>query len=397
METLKIIDNIFSEYSEQWSKEIREMREMLLANLVMVAQIPAKFFQEQRRAAFVLDRFIECGLSDPHIDDIGNVVATIPGKNPHRKVLVSAHMDTLFDASIDHNVTITTNRAEGTGIADNAMGLTTLLTLPDLLRKLDLKFDSDIILIATTASKERGDLLGIRHYMEKHHEDIDYNINLEGISLGQVDHSSLSRIRCDISCEMDANKESSWRSIGQNSAIMMLSDVLDSLFSIPLPRKPKTVMNIGKISGGKSYSRICEQAFLSLEVRSEDDDITNKVIEDVKDNCRDISAKYGLEIKLDFFSRHHAAGIRYSHPIVKSIASILKKLNVQLKVGLSNSEIAVPLKYGIPAVTIGITTGSEDRDGNAKSYVDLEPISDGIMQLLMLIKTIDTGHCDDER
>jgi metal-dependent amidase/aminoacylase/carboxypeptidase family protein len=197
---------------------------------------------------------------------------------------------------------------------------------------------------------------------------------------------------------MDANKDSSWRSLGQNSAIMMLSDVLDSLFSIPLPRKPKTVMNIGKISGGKSYSRICEQAFCSLEVRSENDEITDKVIEDIKDNCRDISAKYGLEVSLDFFSRHNAAGIRYSHPMVKSISSILNSLGVKLKVGLSNSEIAVPLKYGIPAVTIGITTGSEDRDGsNAKSYVDLEPIPKGIVQLLMLIQTIDLGHCDDER
>jgi tripeptide aminopeptidase len=174
--------------------------------------------------------------------------------------------------------------------------------------------------------------------------------------------------------------------------------VLDSLYSIPLPRKPKTVMNIGKVSGGKSYSRICEQAFLSLEVRSENDEITDKVIEDIKDNCRDIGAKYGLDVDLDFFSRHNAAGIRYSHPMVKSISAILKRLNVKLKVGLSNSEIAVPLKYGIPSVTIGITTGSEDRDGlNGKSYVDLEPISTGVLQLLMLITNIDLGHCDDER
>ena len=395
---MHVIDDIFLKYSDTWAKGIREMREMLLANLVMVSQIPAKFFHEQRRAAFILDRYIECGLSDPHIDEIGNVIGVIPGKTPVRKMLISAHMDTLFDASIDHNVMITTNRAEGTGIADNAMGVTMLVTLPDLLKKLNLSFDMDIILIATAASKERGDLSGIRHYMERHHESIDYNINLEGISLGQVDHFSLSRIRCDISCEMDSNKSSSWRSIGQNSAIMMLSDVLDSLFSIPLPRKPKTVMNIGKISGGKSYSRTCEQAFLSLEVRSEDDEITDKVIEEIKDNCRDIGAKYGLEVEMDFFSRHNAAGIRYSHPMVKSISAILKQLNVKLKVGLSNSEIAVPLKYGIPALTIGLTTGSEDRDGlNAKSYIDLEPIPTGILQLLMLIMNIDLGHCDDER
>ena len=143
---MKVIEDMFSKYAAEWTNKIGEMREMILANLVMVSQIPAKFFNEQRRAAFILDRYIEGGLSDPHIDDIGNVIGTIPGRDSNRKILISAHMDTLFDASIDHNMSITTHRAEGTGIADNAMGVTVLITLPDLLQKLNLQFESDIIL-----------------------------------------------------------------------------------------------------------------------------------------------------------------------------------------------------------------------------------------------------------
>jgi acetylornithine deacetylase/succinyl-diaminopimelate desuccinylase-like protein len=392
------VERIFAEKAEAWSSSILELREMILANLVMTSQIPAKAFEEERRAAFVLDRLIECGASDPYIDDMGNVIGVIPGKNSEKKVLLTAHMDSVFDDNSDHNVSITTDRAEGIGIADNALGLTVLITLPDILKQLDLTFDCDIVLVATAASKEKGDLAGIRHYMDRHHEKIDFNINLEGITLGQVDHNALSRVRCDITCSMNANTaNSSWRAIGQNSAILMLSDVLDSLLSIPLPNKPKTVMNIGKIGGGKTYSRICEKASLSLEVRSEDDSITDQVIEDIKDNCRDVGSKYGVELGLNFFSRHHAAGIKHSHPMVKTISSILKQLEVQLKVGLSNSEIAVPLHHGIPSVTIGISTGAEDREGLFKSFVDIDPIPKGIIQLLILIQNIDEGHCDEQR
>jgi tripeptide aminopeptidase len=393
---MDVVEKIFLTHGKAWQEGVLHLREMLLANLVMVAQIPARSFQEGQRAAFVLDRFIECDLRDPHMDEIGNVVGYIPGKSSKGRILISAHLDSIFPENADHNVTISTDRAEGTGIADNAMGLTAMITLPDILKHLNIQFEHDLVFIATVASKEKGDLAGIRHYMEMNHTNIKYNINIEGITLGQVDHSSLSRVRCDISCNMDASTTSSWRSVGQNSAIMMLSDVLDSMYSIPLPRKPKTVMNIGKISGGNSYSRICEHASLSLEVRSEDDLITEKVIEDIKDNCRDISAKYGLEVKYHFFSRHFAAGLRYSHPMVRSICAILKKLDITLTVGLSNSEIAIPLRFGIPSITIGITTGAEDREGQAKSYVDLAPISTGVMQLLAFIQTIDQGSCDEE-
>ena len=392
MDTIK---NLISDHSKNWNQGIQGMREMVLANLVMVSQIPAPSFSEEQRAAFVHDRFIESGISDPYIDDIGNVIGHIKGKNSNRKILVSAHMDTLFDSNVDHNVTITTDRATGTGIADNAMGLTVLLSLPDILERLDLDFDGDILLLATAASKEKGDLAGMRHYMDRYNEQVDFNVNLEGISLGQVDHFALSRVRCDIECAMDAKEHSSWRSVEQHSAIMMLNDVMDSLFAIPIPRKPKTLLNIGRITGGNSYSRICENAKLSLEVRSEDDRITQKLIEDIQDNCRDIAANYGLEINLNFFSRHHAAGIRFSHPMVKTVSTILKELDIQLKVSPSNSEIAVPLKYGIPSITLGITTGAEDRGGKT-SHVQLEPISKGILQLLLLLKAIDQGHCDDE-
>ena len=35
-------------------------------------------------------------------------------------------------------------------------------------------------------------------------------------------------------------------------------------------------------------------------------------------------------------------------------------------------------------------------DSTNRSYIDLEPIQDGIIQLLMLIQSIDKGYCDDE-
>lgn len=388
-------DHILKNNKEKWTKEIESMKEMILANLVMIAQTPAKTFEEQERSAFVLDRLIECGLDEPTIDEIGNVIARIPGKSSRRTVVLSAHLDTLFDGRLDHNVTITKNQAEGLGIADNALGVTFLLTLPDILQRLDLQLESDLVLLFTVHSKERGDLAGVRHFFKNHGSTTDLNLNIEGISLGQIDHSALSRVRCDIKCILDTDFGSSWRGLGQNSAIMMLNDIMDGLFSIPLPRKPKTVMNVGRILGGNSYSRVCGKASLSLEVRSEDDKVTESLVGDIRDICHDIGAKYGVEIEQDFFSRQHAAGIKFSHPLVRSAAMIVKDFGIKPRMGPSNSEIAVPLSMGIPSVTLGLTSGEED-SSDRKSYIKLKGISNGIAQVLLLLTIIDEGYCDDE-
>ena len=386
--------DIFDRYATKWIDQVEGLKERILSNLVMVSQIPAQTFQEADRGAYVLERFIECGVEGSIMDKLGNVSGIIRGRNSTRSILISAHMDTLFDSSYDHNVSIDTNRAEGTGIADNALGVSFLISLPEILEMCKISFDCDIQLLATVSSKEKGDFSGIRFFLDNALRQPSYHLNIEGITLGQVDHSSLSRVRADISASFHLEQASSWRTLTQVSAIMMLSDIMDCLFSIPLPGKPKTVLNVGRIEGGNSYSRICSNASLQLEVRSESDEITENLMDQIKDSCHEIAAKYGVEFNVNFFSRNNVAGLKYSHPLVKAANSIVKNFNIKTKMGPSNSEIAVSLSKNIPSVTLGLTTGAEDKD--IKSYVNLETIPKGIVQIMLLIESIDKGYCDDE-
>ena len=42
-------------------ERVQQIREILLANLIMIGEIPAPTFQEQRRVDFLQDRFVENG------------------------------------------------------------------------------------------------------------------------------------------------------------------------------------------------------------------------------------------------------------------------------------------------------------------------------------------------
>jgi acetylornithine deacetylase/succinyl-diaminopimelate desuccinylase-like protein len=370
------------------------MTEMVLSNMVMISHVPAQTFREKERAQLLLERFIECGLPDPFTDSLNNVIGIRYCEKPKHKILLFAHMDHQFDESVEQDITINARRAKGTGIANDTAGLGVLMSIPDIIDRLDLDIQSDIILLASTQSHGRGDFAGIRYFLNNNTIPIDFVLNLGGVTMGRFDYSSLSRVRGDIICRTsEPTRSETWGKFGYSSANMVLSEIMSKLYSISLPRQPKTVLNIGMISGGESYSSVSTEASLNLEVLSEDDTVTDKLIDQINDTCIDIGAKHGVEVTIDFFGRHYSAGLSPSHPFVKAATAIVTSLGYNPIMEYSNSEIAVPLAMNIPTLTLAVSTGN--LSNTPKGYIDLEPIPTGILQIVMLLYAIDKGFCDD--
>lgn len=72
------------------------LRETLLANLVMLGEIPAPTFGEKARVDFLLQRFSEYGMTNTSSDECGSGFGMISGKNRDRNILLLAHADTVF-------------------------------------------------------------------------------------------------------------------------------------------------------------------------------------------------------------------------------------------------------------------------------------------------------------
>jgi len=113
--------------------ELEPYRAMLLANVVMISEIPAPTFGEQERISFLNQRFTESGLDSTSIDEMGNGVAILPGTEGKQQILLTAHADTPFGLSENHSCTLDTSKIHGLGVADNSLGLAVLATLPTLL------------------------------------------------------------------------------------------------------------------------------------------------------------------------------------------------------------------------------------------------------------------------
>ena len=69
-----------------------------------ITEIPAPPFKEKVRADYYLKRFQELGLKDASIDTEGNVIALRKGSAGKPKLVISAHLDTVFPEGTDTTV-----------------------------------------------------------------------------------------------------------------------------------------------------------------------------------------------------------------------------------------------------------------------------------------------------
>ena len=84
--------------------------------------------KEQKRAEAFLARLQALGLTNAAIDAEGNVVGVRKGTGNGPKLVISAHLDTVFPSGTDLKVKECDGKLYAPGISDNTRGLAVLLS-----------------------------------------------------------------------------------------------------------------------------------------------------------------------------------------------------------------------------------------------------------------------------
>lgn len=384
----------FSEIKEQlktYRQAAESMREILLANAVMIGEIPSPTFYEDARVRFMEDRFSECGLQNCSTDEAGNGFGILNGDTGERQILLIAHADTVFGDKVDHTISMRADRMVGPGVGDNSLGLAVLASLPILLEKLDIHLKSHLILMAASRSLGRGNLEGLRFFLNNNKRPIAGALCVEGVKLGRLSYTSIGMLRGEINVRVPELYD--WTRFGAAGAVITLNDIINKINRIPLPKRPKTSIVLGSIEGGNSFNNIATRSLLRFEIRSESAEVVRDIHEEIKDRITEISLETSAEIALDIVARREPGGIDFRHPLVRHSRDILKALNIEPRVAPSTSELSELIRHEIPAITLGLTTGSNLNQVNEE--VMIEPIFNGIAQLLGMLIAMDEGLCDE--
>jgi len=369
----------------------REVREVLLSNLLLIGEIPAPTFGEDQRVRFICDRFAECGLMNTSTDEPGNGLGLLPGEEGERSILMVAHADTHFSAKEDHTILIQPEKITGLGVADNSMGLAVLATLPELLDKLGIRLQSDLILMAAVRSLGRGNLEGLRFFLDHNTKNITAGVCLEGVQLGRVSIGSIGMLRGEIHCSVP--DEYDWTRFRASGAIATINEVVSRIRSIALPRDPRTAVILGSLEAGTSFNAVATRAVLRFEIRSESAEKVEEIRLHIVDIIEELSSKTESRVTLDVIARRQPGGIPFGHPLSRRTRQILDRLGVQHRTSPSTSELFELISKSIPGVTVGITRG--ERLNTPEEIVLVEPIATGLAQLAAMLVAIDKGFCDE--
>ncbi len=372
--------------------KIREIREIVISNIVLLGQIPAPTFSEKRRAEHLVERLAEVQVDECAIDDYGNPIGVIRGTSQTKPpIFVVAHLDTFSEVRDDLHYEVTDKIISGIGVSDNSAALGVLVSLPEIFKRLDLQFASDIVLVAPIHSLGRGNLKGVRKLLTHWPSPIRGALCLESVELGRLNYFSYGMIRSEISCSIAVQEHGRRRY--EPNAILILNEVINAILGLGLPQKPRTQIVIGRIAGGFDHGKIAHDASIGFEIQSDSDAMAKVLYADIRDIVEGINKMFKVELKLNRISNLNATRLNYNHPLIKCASQILNHLGVEVFSEPSESALSIFLHKKIPAITLGITWGTNFHQNDA--MIEIEPMYKGIAQIPALLMAIDNGVCDE--
>jgi tripeptide aminopeptidase len=337
-----------------------------------LVRIPAPTFSESARAAWFLDRFQQLGLTNPHLDEAGNVLAELapeqPSSTPYSLpptpcILLSAHLDTVFppNTPIDPTEEKDTARINAPGICDNAAGLTALLAIAAALQYAKITPPIPILFAANVGEEGEGDLRGMRHLFERgpYRHRIAAAIALEGSGTSAVVTRALGSLRFRITITGPGGH--SWADAGTLNPILLLSHALTRIAALELPATPQTTINVGHISGGTSINSIPESATALLDIRSTDPAQLVATATTVRHIFEEIvttatpkkTTTPPPKLHIEAIGNRPAAALPDDSPLLHTLRAVDRHLTLRTEPRLGSTDANIPLSRGVPAIAIG--------------------------------------------
>ncbi len=363
----------------------------LIEEQIRICQIPAPSFHEDARGAELEKLFKTAGLQDVRIDHAGNVLGDRPGAALHPRLVMAAHLDTVFPPETDVRVTRTGNLLKGPGIGDDCRGLVALLGVIKAMSDADIKTHGSITFVANVGEEGLGDLRGTKElFGTTLKNQIDNFISIEPGEPNRLTTGGVGSYRYKVTYTGPGGH--SYGAFGIANPIHAIGRAVAHIADLQVPTAPKSTFNVGRIGGGTSVNSIPFEAWFEFDERSPDtgslDALDAKFKAAVQAGLDEENTRWKnngkLSMKLESLGVRPAGQTDANSDIVKIAASAIKELNLGEPIyNASSSDSNVPMHLGIPAITIG----GGGKDKGAHSLEETDDVTDsykGVQNALVI-------------
>jgi acetylornithine deacetylase/succinyl-diaminopimelate desuccinylase-like protein len=329
---------------------------------IRICTIPAPPFGEAERAQYFLRRFRELGLTETGIDAEGNCVGLRRGRVITPLLVISAHLDTVFPPGTDFSVTRNNGRLLAPGIADDGCGLVALVAILQALNAAAVETEGSLLFVATVGEEGEGNLRGARYLFTRGEwaGKIDAFISFDGPDVLRITNGAIGSRRYHI--KLRGSGGHSWGDFGVANPVHALGRVIARLAAHPVPVKPRTTFNVGRISGGTGTNVIPVEATMDVDLRSESAEELRRIdaffrrtlreaVED-ENGARDRTGR-PLELDLQLIGERPMGETPRDSPIIRLADEATRAIGADPKLDRSSTDSNIPISLGVPAVTLG--------------------------------------------
>lgn len=326
--------------------------------------IPAPPFGERERGEWLLERFRELGLEEAQIDEAGNVLGMRRGKQAgSQKVLLTAHIDTIFPAGTRIAPTLKGWKLSAPGACDNGAGVAAMLAIAAALREGEMECARDVVFAGNVGEEGEGDLRGIRHlYRDRSGEDggIAGHVVLDGAGDTTAVTHALGSQRWLVTVQGPGGH--AWTDAGRPNPIVILSRAIQRFSEAALPDSPRTTVNVGTIEGGTAINAIPEEAAARFDLRSTDPEQLIRLEVELHRAVEDAvlaaaggkrPEAVGLKATLRKIGDRPAGKLAADSAMMELLKAVDRHLGIRTEQRIASTDANIPLSMGIAAVTLG--------------------------------------------
>ncbi|MBF4692442.1 M20/M25/M40 family metallo-hydrolase [Fusibacter ferrireducens] len=339
-------------------ESIRATDNVTIQDQIEICEINAPSHHEQARGIDFKRRLIELGLEDVQIDEVGNVLGFIHGDKEGPVLLLSAHLDTVFDLDTDTKVRHEAERLCAPGISDNTRGLAEILAVARAIKSASIELMGTLVVCGNVCEEGEGDLKGIKHLF-RDNAPFDGYMTPDGGYIGRVRYKGTGSHRYRVTYQCKGGH--SFNDFGNPSAVHAMGRAIASISDLVPPEHPKTTFTVGVVSGGTSINSIAGHATMLLDIRSNAHDallsLESEIVEKIKAAVEQENNRWqrdAVAVHFEMIGDRPSGALEPSEPIVQVSCIAAELLGHAYEVAEAGSTDAnYPISLGIPAIQVG--------------------------------------------
>lgn len=347
-----------------------------------ICETPAPTFAEGERADLVMRLLASAGLG-PALDRVGNVVAEVPGGSGPR-VLLAAHLDTIFSADVDVTVSIDGTRWRAPGIGDNSASLAVVAYLLGHREEWPQVRFPRLTVAATVGEEGLGDLRGARALIEDRGLEFDFVVALDG-HLGTIVDAAVGSRRYEVVLEAEGGH--SWGDFPAPSATHALGAIVHSLSELDLSGQPRSTYNVGQVWGGTGVNAIAQEAGFNLDLRSVDPLALDELERAALSRIRRTARRKRVDVSVDKVGDRPAA-TPADRTLTRFAREALAEAGSEARTTASSTDANIAMAAGIPAIAFGVYRGGDAH--RMSEWLERPSLDVGVRALLALLGRL--GH-----